>query len=40
MLEINTIPGLTETGPAPLAAEMGGMSFEQFIAAICARVEE
>jgi D-alanine-D-alanine ligase len=39
VLEINTIPGLTETGPAPLAAEMGGMSFEQFIAAICARVE-
>jgi D-alanine-D-alanine ligase len=39
ILEINTIPGLTETGPAPLAAEMGGMSFESFIAAICERVE-
>jgi len=39
ILEINTIPGLTETGPAPLAAEMGGMSFEDFVAAICARVE-
>jgi len=39
VLEINTIPGLTETGPAPLAAEMGGMSFERFIAAICERVE-
>lgn len=39
ILEINTIPGLTETGPAPLAAEMGGMSFERFIAAICQRVE-
>jgi D-alanine-D-alanine ligase len=39
ILEINTIPGFTETGPAPLAAEMGGMSFERFIAAICERVE-
>jgi D-alanine-D-alanine ligase len=39
ILEINTIPGLTETGPAPLAAEMGGMSFEDFVAAICERVE-
>jgi D-alanine-D-alanine ligase len=39
ILEINTIPGLTETGPAPLAAEMGGMSFEDFVAEICRRVE-
>jgi D-alanine-D-alanine ligase len=39
ILEINTIPGLTETGPGPRAAEMGGMSFERFIAAICERVE-
>ncbi len=38
VLEINTIPGLTETGPSPLAAEMAGMTFEQFIAAICERV--
>jgi len=38
VLEINTIPGLTETGPSPLAAEMAGMSFEQFIEAICDRV--
>jgi D-alanine-D-alanine ligase len=37
VLEINTIPGLTETGPAPLAAEMGGLSFVQFIEAISAR---
>ena len=40
ILEINTIPGLTETGPAPLAAEFGGMSFEDFVAEICRRVEE
>jgi D-alanine-D-alanine ligase len=39
VLEINTIPGLTETGPAPLAAEMAGLSFEDFIREICARVE-
>lgn len=39
VLEINTIPGLTETGPAPLAAEIAGMSFEDFIDAICTRVK-
>jgi D-alanine-D-alanine ligase len=39
VLEINTIPGLTETGPAPLAAEMGGLSFVQFIDAISARAQ-
>jgi D-alanine-D-alanine ligase len=38
VLEINTIPGLTETGPAPLAAEFGGMDFSQFVEAICRRV--
>jgi D-alanine-D-alanine ligase len=40
VLEINTIPGLTETGPAPLAAEMAGLSFEDFIGEISARVAE
>lgn len=39
ILEINTIPGLTETGPAPLAAELDGMSFEAFVEAICERVQ-
>jgi D-alanine-D-alanine ligase len=39
VLEINTIPGLTETGPTPLAAEMAGMSFVDLVGAICERVE-
>jgi len=39
VLEINTVPGLTETGPTPLAAAFGGMSFEDLVAAICDRVE-
>jgi D-alanine-D-alanine ligase len=39
VLEINTVPGLTETGPTPLAAEFAGMSFEDLIARICDRVE-
>ncbi len=38
MLEINTIPGLTETGPTPLAAEHAGLSFPQLIERISARV--
>jgi D-alanine-D-alanine ligase len=38
VLEINTIPGLTQTGPAPLSAEMDGMSFEEFVGEICRRV--
>jgi len=38
VLEINTIPGLTETGPTPLAAEHGGLTFAQLIERICARV--
>jgi D-alanine-D-alanine ligase len=38
VLEINTIPGLTETGPTPLAAEHGGLSFAQLIERICSRV--
>jgi D-alanine-D-alanine ligase len=37
VLEINTIPGLTETGPAPLAAELGGFGFDQFIETISER---
>ena len=39
VLEINTLPGLTETGPAPLAADFGGLSFDAFVAAICERVQ-
>jgi D-alanine-D-alanine ligase len=38
VLEINTIPGLTETGPTPLAAEHAGLSFAQLIERISARV--
>jgi D-alanine-D-alanine ligase len=38
VLEINTIPGLTETGPAPVAAGLAGLSFEDFVDRICARV--
>jgi D-alanine-D-alanine ligase len=39
VLEINTIPGLTETGPTPLAADFAGMSFESLIERVCQRVE-
>lgn len=39
VLEINTVPGLTETGPTPLAAEFAGMTFEDLVATICNRVE-
>jgi len=38
VLEINTIPGLTETGIATAAAEAAGLSFADFVAAIVARV--
>jgi D-alanine-D-alanine ligase len=38
VLEINTIPGLTETGIATAAAEAAGMSFADFVVAIVARV--
>jgi D-alanine-D-alanine ligase len=38
VLEINTIPGLTETGITTAAAEAAGMSFPELIAAIVARV--
>jgi D-alanine-D-alanine ligase len=38
VLEINTIPGLTETGIVTAAAEAAGMSFSELVAAIVARV--
>lgn len=38
VLEINTIPGLTETGITPAAAEAAGMSFTQLVGEIVARV--
>jgi D-alanine-D-alanine ligase len=40
VLEINTIPGLTETGITPAAAEAAGMSFAQLVEQIVARVAE
>lgn len=39
VLEINTIPGLTETGITPGASEAAGMSFTELVKAIVARVE-
>jgi D-alanine-D-alanine ligase len=38
ILEINTVPGLTETGPTPFAADAAGMSFNDLIAALVKRV--
>jgi D-alanine-D-alanine ligase len=38
VLEINTIPGLTETGITTAAAEAAGMTFAELVAAIVARV--
>jgi D-alanine-D-alanine ligase len=38
ILEVNTIPGLTETGPTPLAAEAAGMSFAELVSRVAARV--
>ncbi len=38
VLEINTIPGLTETGITTAAAEAAGMSFAELVEAIVARV--
>jgi D-alanine-D-alanine ligase len=38
ILEINTIPGLTETGPARYAAQAAGMDFTDFIARVISRV--
>jgi D-alanine-D-alanine ligase len=37
ILEVNTIPGLTETGPTPLAAEAAGLDFGELVARIAAR---
>jgi D-alanine-D-alanine ligase len=37
ILELNTIPGLTETGPTPFAAEAAGLSFAQLVEAIARR---
>jgi D-alanine-D-alanine ligase len=31
VLEVNTIPGLTDTSLLPMAAEAAGISFEQFV---------
>jgi D-alanine-D-alanine ligase len=38
VLEINTIPGLTETGITTAAAEAAGMTFSEFVSAIVHRV--
>jgi len=38
VLEINTIPGLTETGITTAAAEAAGMTFAEFVERIVARV--
>jgi D-alanine-D-alanine ligase len=37
ILEINTIPGLTETGPTPYAADAAGMTFPELVTAIARR---
>lgn len=37
ILEINTIPGLTETGPTPYAADAAGMTFADLVATIARR---
>lgn len=34
LLEVNPVPGLTETSLLPLAAEQAGISFEQFVARV------
>jgi D-alanine-D-alanine ligase len=39
ILELNTIPGLTETGPTPYAASLAGMSFGELVQAVSARAE-
>jgi len=30
-LELNTIPGLTETSTMPMAAEAAGLAFDEFV---------
>lgn len=37
VLELNTIPGLTETGPTPYAAGLAGYSFDQLVSVIASR---
>ena len=34
MLEVNAIPGLTDTSLLPMAAEAAGLSFEQLVGRI------
>jgi len=38
ILEINTIPGLTETGPTRYAAQAAGMDFSDLIGRVISRV--
>jgi D-alanine-D-alanine ligase len=40
ILEINTIPGLTETGPTRYAAQAAGMDFTDLIARVISRVTQ
>lgn len=37
ILEINTIPGFTETGPTPNAADAAGLSFTELVESMCSR---
>jgi D-alanine-D-alanine ligase len=37
VLEINTIPGFTETGPSPIAADEDGMTFDAFVELVAQR---
>ncbi len=40
ILEINTIPGLTETGPTPFASEAADLSFDELIERVVSRVSQ
>jgi D-alanine-D-alanine ligase len=40
VLELNTIPGLTETGPTPFAADAGGWTFDRLVARVSERAAE
>jgi D-alanine-D-alanine ligase len=40
ILEINTIPGLVETGPTPFAADAAGLEFNELIAQMVSRVAD
>jgi D-alanine-D-alanine ligase len=37
ILELNTIPGLTETGPTPFAASLAGLSFAELVKTVSER---